>query len=138
MTFESKIIVRKIKFIEKDLKSLAGVRKLSLKNYLAHREYQAATERYLERIIMRMIDINYHILTEIESEIPDDYYQSFIELGKHKHLPQKLAESLADSAGLRNRLAHEYDELDQKKIYEAAKNCLIETPKYLKRIIKLV
>lgn len=138
MTFEKKIIVRKIKFIEKDLKSLNGIKKLSLGDYLNHSEYQAATERYLERIIMRMIDINYHILTEIENDMPDDYYQSFVELGKHKYLPIKLAENLANAAGLRNRLAHEYDEIDQKKVYEAAKNCLTETPKYLRKIIKLV
>lgn len=135
MTFEKKIIVRKAKLIEKDLTNLAGIKKLSLREYLAHTEYQAAAERYLERIIMRMIDINYHILTEIEKNMPDDYYQSFIEMGKHKYLPIKLAEDLANSAGLRNRLAHEYDEINQKMIYEAVNKCLKQVPSYLKRII---
>jgi len=138
MTFEKKIVIRKIKMIEKDLENLKKIAKLSLKEYLNHIEYQAATERYLERIIMRMIDINYHILSEIKKEMPDDYYQSFVEMGKHKYLSIKLAENLANSAGLRNRLAHEYDEIDQKILYEAAQRCLKEVPQYLKKVIKLI
>ncbi len=83
-----------------------------------------------------MIDINYHILTEKENHIPVDYYTSFIELGKKGYLPMKFAEMIADSAGLRNRLAHEYDKIDEKKIYQAAKSCLKDVPKYLKHIDK--
>ena len=124
--------------IEKDLENLKKIAKLSLKDYLSHSAYQAATERYLERVIMRMIDINYHILSEIEKEMPDDYYQSFIEMGRRKYLATKLAESLANSAGLRNRLAHEYDEINQKSVYEAVEKCLKEVPQYLKKVIKLI
>jgi len=138
MTFERKIIIRKIKLIQNDLKDLRRIKKLTLQNYLRHPEYQVAAERYLERIIMRMIDINYHILTEIEKEMPDDYYQSFIEMGRCKYLSMKQAESMANSAGLRNRLTHEYDEIDQKIIYEAVGRCLKETPKYLKKITRII
>ena len=65
MTCEKKIVIRKLKMIEKDFETLKKIARLSLRDYLSHAEYQAATERYLERIIMRMIDINYHILAEI-------------------------------------------------------------------------
>jgi uncharacterized protein YutE (UPF0331/DUF86 family) len=35
-------------------------------------------ERYIERAVGRMIDINYHLLTESGQAPPPDYYQSFV------------------------------------------------------------
>lgn len=136
MPIDKNIIIRKITLINKDLKSLEKLSKLSLKTYLSKSEYEAMAERYLERIIGRMIDINYHILLEAEKENPMDYYGSFIKMGKKKYLPSKLALVMANSAGLRNRLAHEYDEIDEKKVFEAIDSCLRDVPKYLKNIVK--
>jgi len=136
MPLDKNLISRKITFINGDLKSLKVLSKLSLKTYLSKGEYEALAERYLERIIGRMIDINYHILAEKENEMPTDFYNSFIALGKKKYLPLKLAETMANSAGLRNRLAHEYDEIDAKKVFAAMESCLTDVPKYLKNIIK--
>ncbi|MDP2709259.1 MAG: DUF86 domain-containing protein [bacterium] len=138
MPIDKQLISRKITLINNDLKSLKALSKLSLKTYLSKADYEALAERYLERVIGRMIDINYHILSEKESKIPTDFYSSFIELGKNKYLPLKLAEAMANSAGLRNRLAHEYDEIDAKKVYEAMTACLKDVPKYLKNIVKLL
>ena len=136
MSIDKKLISRKITLINNDLKSLTVLSKLSLKTYLSKAEYEALAERYLERTIGRMIDINYHILSENENEIPADFYNSFIELGRKKYLPFKLAEVMANSAGLRNRLAHEYDEIDAKKVFEAMESCLKDVPKYLKNIVR--
>ncbi|MCG2695717.1 uL13 family ribosomal protein [Candidatus Parcubacteria bacterium] len=121
MPVDKKIIYRKIKFINKDLSSLMPFSQMPLEEYLAKGEYEVLAERYLERIIGRMIDINYHILSEAENQMPDDYFNSFIDMGKKNYLPMGLAESLKNSAGLRNRLAHEYDEIDEKKILKAIK-----------------
>ncbi len=136
MPIDEKLISRKMTLINNDLKSLGMLSKLSLKTYLSKAEYEALAERYLERIIGRMIDINYHILSEKENKIPVDFYNSFIELGRKKYLPIKLAGIMANSAGLRNRLAHEYDEIDAKKVFEAMESCLENVPKYLKNIVK--
>lgn len=138
MPINKKIIIRKISFINKDLQSLRALSKLSLKTYLSKSDYEAMAERYLERIIGRMIDINYHILVEEEDVISVDYFNSFIDLGKKKYLPLKFSRDLANSAGLRNRLAHEYDEIDEKKIYEAIQSSLKDVPKYLKHIVQSV
>ncbi|MFA5001011.1 MAG: DUF86 domain-containing protein [Candidatus Paceibacterota bacterium] len=136
MPLDKELISRKITSINGDLKSLKALSKLSLKTYLSKAEYETLAERYLERIIGRMIDINYHILSEKENEIPTDFYNSFITLGKKKYLPTKFAETMANSAGLRNRLAHEYDEIDAKKVFGAIESCLTDVPKYLKNIVK--
>ncbi|MEW5983443.1 MAG: hypothetical protein AB1806_13900 [Acidobacteriota bacterium] len=39
-----------------------------------------AAERCLERAIGRMIDINFHVITESDQPPPPDYYQSFLQL----------------------------------------------------------
>ena len=136
MPVDKNLITRKITLINTDLKSLSKLSKFSLKTYLSKSEYETLAERYLERIIGRMIDINYHILSENENEIPTDFHSSFTKLGRKKYLPPKLADSMANSAGLRNRLAHEYDEIDPKKVFKSVEACIIDVPKYLKNIIK--
>lgn len=138
MLINRKLINRKITLINRDLKNLEEIGKVPLAKYLRNDTYEALAERYLERIIGRMIDINYHILTEEASEPPLDYFDSFVKLGARKYLPREFAEKIANSAGLRNRLAHEYDEIDPKKIHSAVKTCLADAPKYLNNIIKIL
>lgn len=138
MPIDEKIIMRKITFINRDLKLLAGLSRLTLAEYLKKPEHEALAERYLERIIGRMIDINYHILTKAKKHSPLDMYSSFVDMGKKGYFDRKLAEKLADSVGLRNRLTHEYDEIDEKKIYKAMKTSLMDVPKYLAQIDKML
>ena len=137
MPVDSKIIKRKINLISRDLKSLKKISIIPLAKYLDSAEYEALAERYLERMVGRMIDINYHILSA-EDIMPADYYTSFIEMGKQKYLPVKLADSLANFAGLRNRLAHEYDEIDQEQVYRAAGRAIKEVPLYLEAVLKIL
>ncbi len=138
MSIDLKLITRKINLIGRDLKNLRKIENISLKKFLAESDYETLAERYLERIIGRMIDLNYHILSEENDYTPVDYYNSFVDMGKKGYLPVQLAKSMANSAGLRNRLAHEYDEIDEEQIYQAVKKCLDEAPKYIKYIIKFL
>lgn len=44
---------------------------------------------------------------------------------------QELARRIAACAGLRNRLVHEYDELDPEKVHEALATAVEDVPQYL-------
>jgi uncharacterized protein YutE (UPF0331/DUF86 family) len=134
MAIDKILIKRKITLIAEDLTSLKEIADLSLEKYLADHKNEILAERYLERIIGRMIDINYHLITETGHTPPRDYFSSFIQLGKMKIIPVAESEKLALSAGLRNRLAHEYDAIDEKQIYAAVKVCFKDIPAYLKNI----
>jgi len=138
MSVDKLLINRKITLIGRDLKNIDKLSKLTLVKYLSDDSYEALAERYLERIIGRMIDINFHILMVDANESPIDYYSSFIMMGAKKYLPKYFAEKIANSAGLRNRLAHEYDEIDAKKVYKAVNVSLKEVPVYLNCIIKFL
>jgi len=131
---DKKLIYRKINLIGKDLQALKPISHLSEKEYFKKPEYEILTERYLERIITRVIDINYHLIVETGNPPPKDYFNSFIELGKMKILPYNFSQKMARYAGLRNRLVHEYNSLDEKKIYQASKSIVKDLPQYFRHI----
>ncbi len=132
------LILKKIKFLRDDLNHLKKFKNISLAEYMEDDLKRASIERFLEKITGRVIDINYHILREEYEILPEDYYSSFIELGKKGVIPAKIASELARSTGLRNALAHEYDKIDDKKVYQSIKLAISEVPEYLKRILKFL
>lgn len=132
------LVYRKIKLISKDLKELKQISYLTEKEYFKNPMWEIQAERFLERIIGRTIDVNYHIVTETGNPPPSDYYESFIELGKLKILPREFSREMASYAGLRNRLVHEYNSLDEKKIYKAMKKLIKDIPKYLLALEKYI
>jgi uncharacterized protein YutE (UPF0331/DUF86 family) len=128
------LIVRKINLISQDFKEIAELSRKSLQEFLASRVDEVLAERYLERMIGRMIDINYHLITESGSPPPPDYYQSFLQLERLGILPHDLTQTIAACAGLRNRIVHEYDEIDPARIHEALQTAARDVPQYLTHV----
>ncbi len=65
---------------------------------------------------------------------PDDYYQSFIRAGELAAISADLAQKLAPSAGLRNRLVHEYDMLEHSLVLAAVRMAEESYPHYVKQV----
>ena len=99
---------------------------------------EVLAERFIERIIGRMIDINYHVISEQTLSVPTDYHGSFIELGKLRVLKHEDAARFAKLAGLRNRLSHEYNGIDEAIIHQAVKDLVVELPTYIEGIRTLL
>lgn len=127
-------VVRKMRLIGEDLERLAPIGTLPLEAYLADPKYEALAERYLERMIGRMIDVNYHVIVESGNAPPKDYHESFVRLGTLGILEAMFARQLAAAAGLRNRIVHEYNELEEEKVYTAIQSSLRDIPMYLKQV----
>ena len=138
MPIDEEIVRRKIKFIGEDFEKLKPIVAASYDEFMAREVAQPALERYLERIIGRMIDINYHFVRELRHLPPKDYFESFKELGNLKIVSFAAANELARYAGLCNRLAHEYDEIDARVLYEQAKKFLDELPEYLRAVEEFI
>lgn len=132
---DKQLIIRKIKLIEEDLNKLRDFENITIEKYMESFEIRLQVERLLERIVGRMLDINYHILKEDFNIIPNDYFKSFIQLGEKGVLTSEFAENLAESTGLRNALAHEYDTIDDSLVYASIKKSLTQVPKYLNQIL---
>ncbi len=128
------IIRAKMNIILENLKALEPIREMGRDEYLRDLYKRKATERLLQELIEAAIDINTHIVVGSGSAPPDDYYQSFIRAAELGFLSLELAEKLAPSAGLRNRLVHEYDRIDHSIILQAVSMAEELYTRYLEEI----
>ncbi len=131
---DRELVTRKMVLISEDLRRLEALAGKSREEHVASETAEALAERYLERMIGRMIDVNYHILTESGEAPPRDYFESFLALARLGVLEAAFARRLAPSAGLRNRIVHAYDELDPGRVYDALRVALTDVPLYLSEI----
>jgi uncharacterized protein YutE (UPF0331/DUF86 family) len=128
------LVGRKALLITRDLADLAPLARKPLAEYLANPRDELVAERLLERIIGRMIDINYHLLTETDHPPPADYYASFTQLAAVGVYDAEFGRRLAACTGLRNRIVHEYDEVDPRKVHEALAAAMSDVSAYLRAI----
>ena len=128
------LVTRKMVLITADLGTLQGMASKDRGSYLASPTDELVAERLLERMIGRMIDINFHLITEAGEAPPADYYESFTRLARVGVLEHDFAPRIAGSAGLRNRIVHEYDEIDPARVHEALQSAVTDIPAYLRRI----
>ena len=131
---DAALIDRKALLITRDLADLAPLGKKPLAEYLASPIDELVAERLLERIIGRMIDVNYHLLTETGHPPPADYYASFTQLAALRVYDAEFGRRIAACAGLRNRIVHEYDEIDPQRVHEALTTAVRDVATYLRAV----
>ncbi len=128
---DAELVTRKLVLIAEDLRRLEGLATKPLDAYLASEIDETLAERYLERMVGRMIDVNYHLVTESGEAPPRDYHQSFLALAPLGAVDADFARRLAPCAGLRNRIVHAYDDLDPIRVHEALQTALADVPLYI-------
>jgi len=131
---DPELVTRKMVLITADWKAIEALARRPFEDYIASSTDEVLVERYLERIIGRMIDINYHLMTEAGHPPPRDYFDSFTQLARIGVLPPAFATQIAASTGLRSRLVHEYDEIDPERVYEGLQAAVRDVPDYLRHI----
>ena len=131
---EKEIVRRKLAVIAENLSALKTIENMSPEEYVKGVLKRKATEMLLQELIEAAVDINTHIIVQTVNTVPDGYFESFIMAGEKGIISADLAEKLAPSAGLRNRLVHEYDLLDHSLVLEAVKMAEKLYPKYIKEI----
>ena len=104
-----------------ELKSLSSI---SLDEYLGNSINRRAVERTLQLIVESATDINNMLLKMLGQKGAVDYYNSFINLAEQDIIPMDFALKIAPSTGLRNILVHEYEEIDDKVVYNSINPCL--------------
>ena len=131
---EKEVIRRKMTVIVENLKALEAIKDMNIEEYKDDIFRRKATERLLQELIEAAIDINTHLIVQTGKRVPDDYFESFVKTGEYNINPKDLAVKLAPSAGLRNRLVHEYDVLEHAIVLEAVNTTEDLYPKYIKAI----
>ncbi|MBW3660709.1 MAG: DUF86 domain-containing protein [Gemmatimonadetes bacterium] len=131
---EADLVRRKLIVIVTNLQDLAAVEDLALEEYRRDRFRLKGTERLLQEVVEAASDVNVHVLASLGGQPPQDYYEGFVEMGRRGPLPEELAESLAPSAGLRNRIVHEYDDIDDAIVLGAVGEARRLFPRYVAAI----
>ena len=129
---DAAIVRRKLGHIVAALDLLRSVADLGLDEYRARVWQRKGTERLLHRF--EDSEGTPADRVELGGEVPDDYYGGFVKAGALGVLPVELARGLAPSAGLRNRLVHEYEFLDDGKILASVRTILDLYPSYVQAI----
>lgn len=138
---DRELVIRKIHLIQEDLERLQAYEKYTAEDIESNYEKEAIIERYLERIITRAIDLNQHLAISVEKpaqKIPKDYKESFLVLSELGVYPHEFGKKISGSAGFRNALVHEYDDLDKQKFYKSMKAALEQYPQYCQYILEFL
>lgn len=92
-------------------------------------------ERTVELIVECAVDINNHLAFELSQRIPSEYYQSFLEAAACGVISQDLARRLAPTAGLRTRLAHEYEAIVDFVVYRSIQSMIPNYTEYIRQVV---
>ncbi|WP_447972186.1 type VII toxin-antitoxin system HepT family RNase toxin [Nitrospira sp. Kam-Ns4a] len=128
------VLRRKLTMIVENLQALEPITGLSVERYRADLFRRKGTERLLQELIEAAIDLNTHVIVQEGHSPLDDYDQGFIRLAEMNILPHNLATALAPSAGLRNRLVHEYDAIVDALVLDAVRKAEDLFPRYVAAI----
>lgn len=121
---------RRLRVIRHDVELLAPEADISLSEYLAGGLRRAGIERLLQTATEATLDICKHLLRANGLPRPEKAFDIVIAVGDAGFIPTPLAEALAPATGLRNRLVHEYDDLDDAKVHASIPDTLRLLPQF--------
>ena len=131
-------VTRKLQLIADDLEQLVRFKDDSLESLKSDELKMAAVERILERIVMRAIDINEHLISELGTGEGKStrltYRDTFLFLTGLGVCSKEFSEQIARSAGLRNILVHDYNDADRKIVHASIRHCLLEYHQYVESV----
>ncbi|MBD2530087.1 DUF86 domain-containing protein [Nostoc flagelliforme FACHB-838] len=131
---DAEIILVRLKLITKYYNTLEEFKSTSLDEFLNDFRQQLVVERLLQLMTQAAIDINDHILSKLNPGKLETNFNSFISLGKYGVITPELARQIAPSSGLRNRLVHEYDEIDPTEVFKSISLALQQYPLYVRQV----
>jgi len=130
------VIKRKLVIINEGLELLRPIADMSFGAYLEDVYRRKAAERLLQTVIEAAVDTNVHLLVSAGFPAARDYYRSFIDVAEKLQIfDRAFAEEIAPSAGLRNRLVHEYNKLDDAVVFTSIRDLLRLYPRYVEAVL---
>jgi len=125
----------KIKDIEQYLDELSDIVPETFKEYSKDKKTKAACERYAEKIIEGVVDLAFLIIKDKKLPLPEDDKEAFEILESAGIIERRLASRLKEAKGMRNVLAHQYGNVDDKLVFMAIKK---EIDKDVRQFVKII
>lgn len=108
------LIKTKIRSVQEYLLEIEPILSLPKNEIVSNIEKLRTLERNFQLIVDAILDINVHIIRELELVSPDDLKSTFLILADGKIIPADFAEKISPVVGLRNILVHGYEKVDRK------------------------
>lgn len=131
---QSHLIRRKLINLTQYIKELEPLTSHTLKEYCENYFIKRTGERLVQLIVESMVDVNSVIIAEEKQPPPKDYYVSFEIMGKLGYLAPQFADDLAPCTGLRNRIVHEYDQIEDEIVFSSIPKLLQMATQYINLI----
>lgn len=113
------IIRQKIQVFQGYMNDLAPYASLSAHELMDSKEKRTLAERYFQLMVDEAIDINASLSYQLGGKVADAYKSTFFELVPLGIIDQSFAESISESAKIRNQLTHDYDKLSPAAVVES-------------------
>ena len=135
MTIRRNFITKKIEQIQKYLDEARDLFKLGDSEILHSPGNLHIAERLLQLTVDAALDINNHIIKELRLDTADDFKGTFEILANGKILEKTFAEKINQVVGLRNRIVHQYETVDNKQFISDFRKDIGDFDEYFKQII---
>ena len=109
----------KIDEIQKYLGELEEAVPDTFAGYESNKIVRAACERYFEKVIEAVTDLAFMVIALKKFRIPDDDIDSFKILEENGLIDNGLYSRLKDAKGMRNFIAHQYGQINNKMVYKS-------------------
>lgn len=116
---DKNFINQKLAAITTYLKEIEPILALPYKDFYNNYRDMRTAERDFQLIVDAAVDINTHVLMEAGEHPPETNFESFLLLQKCGIFQERFVKMLAKSAGLRNKLVHEYEKIDPYILYKS-------------------
>ena len=137
MTFSAEFIYKKLETMKGYMEELKQLLESAPdKDFFSDSGKLRIAERLAQLIVDGMIDINQHIIHELNLKISEDLQGTFLILGENNVLPGYFAQKIAPVTGVRNILVHQYEKLDKEMFIRNLRKHFSDFEKYQQYIVE--
>jgi len=128
------LLERKLSEIRSYLKELAPILGEDVSTIIRDTYKLRSLERLFQLVVDTALDVNSHIIAQLNIESPDDFQSTFLILGENNIIPHDFALKIAPSVGLRNKIVHKYGRVDIKQMISAVKEEINQYEEYIRHV----
>jgi uncharacterized protein YutE (UPF0331/DUF86 family) len=126
-----RLIKQKLTNMASYVEEITPYLQVPVKGYLEDSGRRRIVERLAQVIVESAIDINGLLIERAGNVPPATAYRSFNSVSELGAIDDQLMARFHRYVGLRNRIVHDYDVLDNKIVYYSAKRLLEDAKQYI-------
>lgn len=125
------VITRKLSSMNRYLQDLSPYSSIDFADFMAD-HYKI--ERLIELLVMAAADIALLLLLIRGEAPPGSYRAAFLRLGELHIIDPELSKDLSLGAGLRNILAHEYEAIDYRLLWQSVPQIIQDIDSFIRQV----